>query len=121
MSALLIKNSKNHIIIAEHKKCLHELIKGLMFKSNGNALLEFKKEKKHGIWMLFMKYGLKLYFLDKNLKVVDIKYAKPLTFNPRTWKVYYPIKPCKYVLEVDEREKFELEKGEEVEIEFFIP
>ncbi len=93
-------------IKAFHMKSFFELMVGLMFRKEGNALLEFKKEGKYGIWMLFMRYPLNLIFLDKNKKIVDlIKNVPPLSFNPKTWKSYYPKKKCKYVLELDARKR----------------
>ncbi len=79
-------------------------IKGLMFQKKGSALLDFKKEGFWEIWMFGMKYDLILYFLDKNGKVVDKVYARKLTLNPLTWKVYKGKKPYRYVLEIDVRD-----------------
>jgi len=117
MAEVLIK-SKRSRIKAEHKRCYLELVRGLMFKKKGNALLEFRKEDNHKIWMLFMRYDLYLYFLDEKLRVVDIIYAQKLTLDPKTWKLYYSKTPYKYVLEVDSRENFKVEKGERLKIEF---
>ncbi len=111
---------KNGELIAEHKKTGPELIKGLMFKEKGNALLEFKKETKAKIWMLFMRYDLILYFISEDLKVIDKKFAKKLSLSPKTWKLYSSNTPYKYVLEVDSREKPRIEIGEKIKI-CFIP
>ncbi len=93
-----------------------ELMFGLMFRRKGNALMEFPWEGKPGIWMMFMRYSLNLVFLDKNLKVIDIlKNIPPLSFNPKTWKTYYPKKKCKYVLELDAREKIEIKQNSRLE------
>ncbi|MCK4730029.1 MAG: DUF192 domain-containing protein [Candidatus Aenigmarchaeota archaeon] len=92
------------------------LMLGLMFRKRGNALMEFPWDGKPGIWMLFMRYPLNLIFLDKNLKVIDIlKNIPPLSFNPKTWKTYYPKKKCKYVLELDAREKIEVKQNSKLE------
>jgi len=82
------------------------IYQGLMFKKEGNALLEFPEEKKYKIWTLFMRYPLDLIFLNKNKRVVEtIKGAVPITLNPKTWKVYKPANDFKYLLELDARKK----------------
>ncbi len=117
MAKVLIK-SRSSEIEAEHKKCYFELVRGLMFKKKGNALLEFKSERRHRICMLFMRYDLHLYFLNKRLEVVDVQYAKKISFDPSTWKLYCSEVPYKYVLEVDARENFKAEKGERLKVSF---
>ncbi|MBU2519617.1 MAG: DUF192 domain-containing protein [Nanoarchaeota archaeon] len=90
----------------EHADSLWEQTKGLMFRKSlpkGHGMLfTFGYEGKHGIWMMFMRFPIDIYFLDKNYKVVDyVRKAKP--FNPfklSTWRIYSPKKPAKYVLEV---------------------
>lgn len=101
MEKLKIKY-KNKEIETLYLKNLLELTLGLMFRRSGTALMEMPYFGKPGIWMLFMKFHLDIYFLDENLKIVDfIKKVPPLTINPKTWKVYHPKKDCKYVLEID--------------------
>ena len=75
-----------------------------MFQKQGSALLDFKREGFWEIWMFGMRYDLMLYFLNSCGIVVDKVYAKKLTFNPLTWKIYKGSKPYRYVLEVDLRE-----------------
>lgn len=89
--------------------------RGLMFQKQGSALLDFKKEGFWEIWMFGMKYDLILYFLDAKGIVVDKIYAKKLSLNPATWKIYRGSKPYRYVLEVDIRDldKFNFEVGED--------
>ena len=75
---------------------------GLMFKKKGRMLMRFAFERKHGIWMPFMKFPIDIIFIDSDKCVVDIKYsAVPINLNPKTWKVYSPVKKCKYILEID--------------------
>ncbi len=60
-------------------------IKGLMFddmKGYEAALI-----RGNSVWMPFVRYRLKLYFL-KGRKVVCIKDAVPMTLDPSTWRVY---------------------------------
>lgn len=94
-----------------------ELVKGLMFKRRGRLLLDFGKECKPGIWMLFMKFPLDLIFLDSSGKIVDIiENVKPFSLNPKTWKIYYPRKNCRYCLEVEAGfvKKFKIEVGKKI-------
>ncbi|MFH1445224.1 MAG: DUF192 domain-containing protein [Nanoarchaeota archaeon] len=90
----------------EHADSLWKQTKGLMFRKSipkyHGMLFTFNHEAKHGIWMLFMRFPIDIYFLDKDMKVVyQVKNAKPLNpLKPSTWKVYTPKKPAKYVLEV---------------------
>ena len=82
------------------------LAKGLMFRKGmpkGSALLmDLGKPKMAGIWMLFMRFPIDIIFLDENLRTVgEKKNARPLRFyNPLTWRVYYPKKKARYVLEI---------------------
>lgn len=62
--------------------------------------------------MLGMSYGLKIIFIDGRKRIIEVKKAWPLSLNPKTWKVYAPKKPCKYVLEVPENSKYKFEKGD---------
>jgi len=80
--------------------------KGLMFRkaleSETGLLMVFKNERKHEIWMLGMRFPIDIVFIDKDKRIVDIRHSvKPLGKNPRTWRIYRPSKPCRYVLEVN--------------------
>ena len=108
--------SKKNCIKVEYMKSILELTKGLMFKEKGNALLEFPYKSRASIWMLFMKYPLWLYFLDENGKIIEKKYAVPLSINPKTWRIYKPNKKVKYVLEIDYRERFNAKINEKLTI-----
>ena len=89
----------------EHADSIWMQTKGLMFRkdiSSGHGMLfTFSREARHGIWMLFMRFPIDIYFLDSEMKVVDyVKNAKPINpIKPSTWRVYTPRKPCKYILE----------------------
>lgn len=79
--------------------------RGLMFRKSlpkgSGLLMDFKSERKVGIWMLFMRFPIDLIYINSEKKVVDIKgNVKPVSLNPLTWRVYYPKKPARYVLEV---------------------
>jgi hypothetical protein len=53
----------------------------------------------NNVWMPFVKRKLDLLFLDRNLKVVEIQKAVPITFNSNTWRVYAN-HTAKYCLEI---------------------
>jgi uncharacterized membrane protein (UPF0127 family) len=75
-------------------------LRGLMFdkmKNIDGALIYA-----NNIWMPFVKNKLDLLFLDKNLTVIEIKKAVPLTLDPKTWKAYVNWK-ARYCLEVKSR------------------
>ena len=69
-----------------------ELLRGLMFKK-GSVLLKLEHESRIGssIHTFFCK-PLLVAWLDKSLKVVDVRKTKPFRF-------YMPKKPAKYVFE----------------------
>jgi len=101
---MILKNitKKSEIKNVEIADSFLSKIKGLMFKKKGRLLLKFYFQDYHKIWMLFMKFSIGLVFIDKNKKIIDIiENAKPITFNPKTWKIYGPKKKCKYILEVE--------------------
>jgi len=52
---------------------------GLMFSRRKNLLFKFNKEKYHPIHMMFVFYPIKVAWINKNLKVVDVKLAYPFT------------------------------------------
>ncbi len=70
-----------------------ELSKGLMFKRKGTVLMELKRESRFdaSIHTFFCK-SLMVAWIDKNMKVVDIRKTTPFWF-------YLPKKPAKYVFE----------------------
>ncbi len=99
-----IKNTTKEIELEHIKLCrsFGSLMKGLMFKKEGKALLDFKREGFYGIWMLFMRFSIDMAFLDKNKEIIDLKRnVQPISINPKTWKTFYPKKRARYVLEVE--------------------
>ena len=79
--------------------------RGLMFRSGleeGQGMLfTFPSEDRVGIWMLFMRFPIDLVYLDSGKRVIDVfENIRPVSLNPRTWKVYYPKQPAKYILEL---------------------
>ena len=86
----------NKIIRVKDCKGLASL-RGLMFdsmKGYDGALIYA-----NSIWMPFVKYELDLIFLDKDFRIIGIRNAVPLTFNPDTWRIYKNEK-ARYCLEI---------------------
>jgi hypothetical protein len=103
MKILRIKNKSFFIEVADTWR---KRAKGLMFRKRPapmhGLLIEFPKPGKWGIWTPFMKFPLDLIFLDEKMQVVDAKGNVPAIsiLKPKTWKIYRPKAPAKYVLEV---------------------
>ncbi|MEA1992783.1 MAG: DUF192 domain-containing protein [Euryarchaeota archaeon] len=76
-------------------------MKGLMLKEKGRVLLKFHREGKYQIWMALMRFSIDIIGIGKERRVVDIMKAVPLSFNPKTWKLYTPEK-CRYILEIED-------------------
>jgi uncharacterized membrane protein (UPF0127 family) len=94
--------------------------KGLMFQNpiKKGLLMKFHEETFPGIWMLFMKSPIDLIFLNSNKKVTDIyENIRPINFNPKTWKIFKPSKPSKYILELPPGtlRKTKTRRGDELE------
>jgi uncharacterized membrane protein (UPF0127 family) len=105
----MIRNkTKNTILVNETERAdsVFSKAKGLMFRSElgkGRGMLfTFGREDYVGIWMLFVRFPIDLIYLDSKKRVVGIfERIRPVTFNPKTWKVYYPVVPSKYIIEVN--------------------
>ena len=101
---------KNGKIICENIELAEsytERVKGLSGRKQPGSdgmLMVFPSEAKHTIWMPNMKFPIDIVFIggDKGGKrVVDIREnARPLSFNPKTWRIYRPKERAKYVLEL---------------------
>jgi len=82
-----------------------KLALGLMFRKRlpkGKGMLfDFHYSDRHGIWTLFMRFPIDVYFLDDEGKIINkIKNAIPFSiFRPSAWKIYRPKKPCRYAVE----------------------
>jgi uncharacterized membrane protein (UPF0127 family) len=99
---------KGKTVIAENVEVaegfFHKM-RGLMLRGSlprGSGLLMiFSKPGKHGIWMPLMRFAIDIIFLDSRKRVVGLhERARPVSFRKRTWRVYYPDKPAKYVIEL---------------------
>lgn len=80
-----------------------ERSKGLMFREvleeTAGMFFVFENEDYRTFWMKNTVIPLDIIFIDKNFRIVDIKYAEPCKQDP--CKLYRSAKPAKYVLEVN--------------------
>jgi|SRR5208283_1474151 len=72
---------------------------GLSFSKKRNMLFEMSYDGTWNLWMFGVNYPLTMIFLSKDKEVVDVQTAKPLSFNPKTWRSYSSKEPCRYILE----------------------
>ncbi len=48
-----------------------------------------------------MRFPIDIIFLDSRKRVAGLhSRARPISFRKRTWRVYYPEKPARYVIEL---------------------
>jgi uncharacterized membrane protein (UPF0127 family) len=104
----VMKILKGKTVIAENVEVAEGFfhkIRGLMLRKSlprGTCLLMiFEKPGKHGIWMPLMRFSIDIVFLDSRKHIVGLhERVKPVSFRRKTWRVYYPDKPAKYVIEL---------------------
>lgn len=90
---------------------------GLMFKRNAEYPLLFeipnriKDKHRSSIHGFFMRFDLKLVFIDEKNIIYELADLKP-------WKYYVPQKRAKYIIEFDKREfkNYDLKIGDEIEL-----
>jgi uncharacterized protein len=91
-----------------------EKTKGLSGRESNNnlaMLFFFNKEDFHNIWMKDMKFSIDIIWLDKNMRVVDMK----LDTKPETYPENFTSKvPASYVLELvsGEAQKAQIKIGD---------
>ncbi|WP_414837895.1 DUF192 domain-containing protein [Candidatus Nanosalina sp. VS9-1] len=85
---------------------------GLSMRKEGKMLFVFGFEERPPIDMMLVQRPLNLYFLDDEKKVVDVQYAEPWSFDPRTWRIYRPSVDSSFLLE--SFEDLELEEGDQL-------
>lgn len=72
---------------------------GLSLRSGGKMLFDFGREVHTFIDMMLLSKPLHLYFLDSEKCVFEVQKAEPWSLDPRSWKLYRPDKPYRYLLE----------------------
>ncbi len=75
--------------------------KGLMLRKSGSMLFIFDNACEPKFWMLGMRFPIRIAFIGKDKRVVEVYHAAPWSLNPLSWKLYYPRSPIRYVLEVE--------------------
>ncbi|MFH1786908.1 MAG: DUF192 domain-containing protein [archaeon] len=94
----------------EVKKTLRERTLGLSRRGSladdAGILMDFGYSRRHGIWMWKMLFPLDIVFVDEKRRVVTVQSARPITSDPKTWKVYYPKTAVRYVLELNTNSGF---------------
>lgn len=103
----MIRNMTRSTVLCRHTEVAATAWRkaiGLMGRKrlgNSGLLMVFSKEGRPGIWMLGMRFPIDLVFLDRRKRVVDIrKNIQPIGFHPKTWMIYYPKRPARYVIEL---------------------
>ena len=118
---VLIDNGKEKISVkVEIADNNEERAKGLMFRSSleqdSGMLFVFNDEDYLSFWMKNTLIPLDALFISKSFEIVDIKHMEPCKQD--TCMSYRPIKPAKYVLEVNGNftVKNKIKPGDRVEI-----
>ena len=100
---------------AEVAETIFQRMKGLSFRGNGKMLFVFARDTAAKIDMMFLSEPLYLYFMDENRKIFEVQKAEPWTKNPRTWKLYSPERPYRYLLE--SFEPLDVEEGDSLKFD----
>lgn len=87
--------------------------RGLSFRTEGKMLFTFSRDTRASIDMMLVRKLLHLYFMNSEKEVIDIQKAMPWTPDPRTWKVYSPGRPYRYLLE--SFEELDIEEGQKLD------
>lgn len=104
------KGEKLEVEIADN---LYTRAKGLSLRNEGKMLFKFSRDSTAKIDMMLLSRPLHLYFMNSEKKVIDVQKAEPWSFDPRTWRLYSPRRPYRYLLE--SFESLGLEEGDKIE------
>lgn len=64
-------------------------------------VMKYDNEDFHGIWTALMRFPIDIIFLNEHKIVTDtFENIKPMGFDRRTWKIYRPRMPSKYIIEM---------------------
>ena len=72
---------------------------GLSLCDKKNMFFPMPFDDRWSLWMFAVRYPLKMIFVNKEKKVVDVLKGFPITTDPKTWKVYTPKEKCRYIIE----------------------
>jgi uncharacterized membrane protein (UPF0127 family) len=87
--------------------------KGLSLRSKGKMLFKFSRDTNAKIDMMLLSKPLYLYFMDSSGEVIDVQKAEPWSLDPRSWKVYSPNRPYRFLLE--SFDDLDVEEGDVIE------
>jgi uncharacterized membrane protein (UPF0127 family) len=90
---------RNSVIEADVADDLVKRAIGLSLSEKKNMFFSMPYESRWSLWMFAVRYPIRMVFIGRDRKVVDIKKAVPITTDPKTWKVYTPKESCMYILE----------------------
>lgn len=99
---ILNQDTGTIIPAVEHKETLLEKGIGLRFRESGRAFFSFDAPTRQPFDMLFVRGPLDIAFLDKEMRIMEIHGAFPVTLHPITWRTYRPNEPYQYVLETEQ-------------------
>ncbi|MDY6776871.1 MAG: DUF192 domain-containing protein, partial [Candidatus Nanohaloarchaea archaeon] len=100
-------------IEAELADSFFERTVGLSGRSGGKMLFVFPRETRTRVDMMLLSEPLHLYFLDSDRNVIGVQRAEPWSWDPRTWRLYSPSEPYRYLLE--SFEELDVEEGDSME------
>lgn len=86
---------------------------GLSMRKSGKMLFVFSSPGRPPIDMMLVQEPLNLYFLNSQKEVIEVIEAEPWTLDPRTWRLYRPSRPAKFLLE--SFEDLDLEEGDKID------
>lgn len=97
--SVLLNNTRISLEIASNTASQIKGLSGRTSLPEGQGLLFiFSSAGFHGFWMKEMNFPIDIIWIDDSFKVVTIK----ADTNPQTYpKVFYPVSPARYVLEVN--------------------
>jgi uncharacterized membrane protein (UPF0127 family) len=63
--------------------------------------------------MFFVPQDLDIIWVSRDMKVVTVKHCPKASWNPKTWKTYWPEAPAQYVIELLDAKS--AKKGDKIE------
>lgn len=101
-----ITNKTQNFVISEAAvtaRSFSERLRGLLFTRKSDLVIVSPTcdEMSSAIHTVGMTYPIHVLWLDEEKQVVDTAHAKPFNIlKPSTWRIYKPINPAKYVVEI---------------------
>ena len=105
-----ISNATKKTVVCRHAQVAKGFFRkglGLMFRKElakgCGLLMDFSSEGEgmHSIWMPFMRFPIDIVFISADKRVTDVFHdVPPIGLRLRTWKVYAPSAPVKWILEL---------------------